>query len=246
VPRSTHRNASDHSTAAADGPEAERLIRLNDALVGAVEAAVRTHGWRLNHVLLTLLARAWSRVLGREPVEPSVSGWLVTVDCRRQFGVERGAGNLSGLEPVSLVDVEAQDVLSAIEQTQRAFADLGRGGAGLAAEVAAPRVRLASSVLDRLMRDTFSLRTSMLRTSRLYSAATFPPSLLHWGDAVVTELGWMPQDQMAPPYVTVVPVRFRGSTTIALFSAPDAFPAACTAALGADLQAGFEEVAARL
>jgi hypothetical protein len=246
VPRSTHRDASDQVGAAVGPAEAERTIRLDDALVGTVAAAARAHGWRLNPVMLTLLARAWSRVFGREPVEPSVSGWLVTVDCRRQFGVERGAGNLSGLEPVSLVDVETHDLMSAIEQTHRAFVDLGRDGAGLAAEVVAPGVRIPSSMLDQSIRDTFALRTSVLRTSRLYSAAGFPPSLARWGDAVVTELGWMPQDRMAPPYVTVVPVRFGGTTTVALFGAPGAFPAACTAALGSELQDGLEEVAARL
>ncbi len=56
----------------------------------------------------------------------------------------------------------------------------------------------------------------------------------------------MPQDRMAPPYVTIAPTRFGGATTITLFAAPEAFPAVCTAALGSELKAGFEELAARL
>jgi hypothetical protein len=246
VPRSTHRDASDRLAAVGGDPDDRHAIRLNDALVAAVEAVARTRGWRFNHVMLTLLARAWSRAFGREPLEPSVSGWLVTVDCRRQFAVERGAGNLSGLEPVSLVDVETRDLLSAIEQTRVAFDTLGRGSAGLAAEVVAPPVRLPSSMLDQLMRETFALRTRALRSSRLYTSASFPASLARWGDAGVTKLGWMPQDRMAPPYVTIAPTRFAGATTVALFAAPEAFPAVCTAALGAELEAGFEELAARL
>lgn len=247
VPRSTHGDAADH-TAGTDGgqDDDERTIQFDDALVGAVEVAARTRGWRLNQVSLTLLARAWSRVFGREPVEPSVSGWLVTVDCRRQFGVERGAGNLSGLEPVSLKDVEAQDLLAAVDETRAAFAALGRDGAGLAAEIVTPPVRVPPATLDQMMRETFAFRAETYRLSRLYTTAVFDPALARWGDATATGLRWVAPDLIAPPYLTVALIRFGGATTMTTVAAPEVLPAGCTTALGTELHAGFEELAARL
>ena len=247
VPRSTHRDAADDtSDASGERDDDERTMRFDDALVGAVEAAARTRGWRLNQVALTLLARAWSRVFGREPVEPSVSGWLVTVDCRRQFGVERGAGNLSGLEPMSVIDVEAQDLLAAIDQTRAAFAALGRDGAGLAAEIVTPPVRVPPATFDQAMRDTFAFRTETYRLSRLYTTAVFDPSLARWGDATATGLRWVSPDRIAPPYLTIALVRFAGVTTMTTVAAPEVLPAGCTRALRTELHAGFEELAARL
>jgi hypothetical protein len=246
VPRSTHCDPApttgDDGSDGSDGSDGEYAIRFDATLISAIEAAARTRGWRFNHVVLTLLARAWTRVFGREPVEPSVSGWLVTVDCRRQFGVARGAGNLSGLEPVSLVDVDTRDPVEAIARTTAAFAALTRDGAGLAAELA-PR---PPALLDQAMRDTFALRTRTFRLSRLYTAARFPPSLEHWGHATATGLRWVVPERAVPPYVAMALVRFAGVTTIAPVAAPEVFPRASASALGAEMQRELAQLASTL
>lgn len=246
APRSTHGDPPGHEPSNGATNGLDLAFPIPDRLLGVVEDAARTQRWSLNHVALTLLARAWSRLFGREAVEPSVSGWLVTVDCRRQFGAERGAGNLSGLELVSLIDVESRDLFDAIERTRAAFATLGQAGAGLAAEIAAPPPGLRRAVSEGTIRDAFALRTDTYRSSRLYShTARLPASLARWGDATVTGLRWMPVRGIAPPYVAVVLVRFGGVSTLT-FGAPETFPPAHATALGTEVQHGFEELAARL
>jgi hypothetical protein len=249
APRSTHRDAfTRRPSGARDRQPHDACMRFDDELVGVIDAAARRRGWRLNHVMLALLARAWSRVVGREPVDPSVSGWLVTVDCRRQLDVERGAGNLSGLEPVSLLDIEARDTVDLIEHVRQAFAAFATPSAGLVAELmTTPGVRLPADVLDRAMRDTFALRTRTSRYSRMYSHTDrLPPSLEDWGHARATGLRWMPPNHIAPPYVAMVLVRFAGTTTITPFASSETLPADAAAALEAEVRAGLEEVAGRL
>jgi NRPS condensation-like uncharacterized protein len=247
TPRSTHREAAGpaRSTEARADDDGNTAV-FDDALIDTVDVAARRHGWRLNHVTLALIARAWSRLFGREPVEPSVSGWLVTVDCRRQFAVERGVGNLSGLEPVSLIDIEAQDLLLAIDQTRAAFGALARDGAGLAAEMLAAPVPMPPVIYDRAMRDTFALRTRTYRLSRLYTTAVLRPTLAQWGHTEATALRWISPDRIAPPYVTLALLRFGGETTITSVAAPEVLPPESATALAHELRAGFEELAARL
>jgi NRPS condensation-like uncharacterized protein len=249
VPRSTHRDASVADRVVATDPAlADGTMHFDDALVNAVDAGARRHGWRLNHVVLALLARAWSRVLGREPDEPSVSGWLVAVDCRRQFGLARGMGNLSGFEPVSMIDVESEDLLAVIESTRTAFEPLTRIGAGLAAEVMSPVARVTPPlVLDRAIRDSFELRTRTLRYSRLYTHTDrVSASMAHWGSTSATGMRWITPRCIAPPYAAIGLMRFGGVTSVTPEASLETLPPDSAAALGVELQAGFEELDARL
>jgi NRPS condensation-like uncharacterized protein len=246
APRSTHCDATEPTRRSEGQQDDDHTAVFDDALIDTVDVGARRHGWRLNHVTLALLARAWSRLFGREPVEPSVSAWLVTVDCRRQFGVERGVGNLSGLEPVSLIDVESQDLLVAIDQTRAAFGALARDGAGLAAELLAAPVPLPPALYDQAMRDTLALRTRTYRLSRLYTTAVLRPTLAQWGDTTATALRWVSPDRIAPPYVTFALLRFGRETTVTSVAAPEVLPPESATALAHELHAGFEELAARL
>jgi hypothetical protein len=239
APRSTHRDVH----AAGPGTGDDRLLRFDDALVSAVETGARTRGWRLNHVVLALLARSWSRVVGREPGEPSVSGWLVTVDCRRRLGASRGAGNLSGLEPVGLVGAESLDLATLIDHVRAEFAPLAHESAGLAAELLTPAAG-SGPALDRAMREAFAIRARASRYSRLYSHTDrLPATLARWGDARAVDLRWEPDGDVVAPYVAMVLVRFAGTTTITPFCAPESLPAEHVATLRAEMQAGLEEAA---
>jgi hypothetical protein len=162
--------------------------------------------------------------------------------------VSRGAGNLSGLEPVSLLDVEARDPLDLVEHVRQAFAAFATPSAGLVAELlTAPGLRPPTHVLDRAMRDTFAFRARTSRYSRLYSHTDrLPASLEDWGHAVATGLRWMPPHHVAPPYAAMILVRFAGSTTITPFASAETLPPDVVAALAAEVQAGLEEVADRL
>jgi hypothetical protein len=249
VPRSTHRDLSIADGGAVTGPAlADGTMHFDDALVNSVDAGARRHGWRLNHVVLALLSRAWSRVVGCEPDEPSVSGWLVAVDCRRQFRLARGMGNLSGFEPVSMLNVESEDLLDVIESTRAAFEPLTGSGAGLAAEVMAPVARVTPPlVLDRAIRDSFDLRTRTLRYSRLYTHTDrVPASMAQWGSASATGMRWITPRCIAPPYIAIGLMRFGGVTSVTPEASLETLPADCAAALGVELQAGFEELDARL
>jgi hypothetical protein len=97
------------------------------------------------------------------------------------------------------------------------------------------------------MRDTFSARTRTSRYSRLYSHTDrLPPTLGEWGHARATGLRWMAPSHIAPPYVAMVLVRFAGTTTITPFASTETLPPDVVAALAREVQAGLEELAARL
>jgi hypothetical protein len=248
VPRSTHVDAGGEGGAATARDPYDTTMQFDDALVCAVETGARSRGWRLNHVMLALLARAWLRVVGHEPVEPSVSGWLVTVDCRRQFRMTRGMGNLSGLEPVSVRAVDSGDVRDLIGGASAAFAPLARAGAGLAAEFSSPLARFTPpQVFDRATRDLVAMRTRTLRYSRLYSHTDhLPPDLAQWGTITAVGARWIPPRAVAAPYVAMVLVRFGGRTTITPFASTTTFPADCATSIAREMQSGLEEVASDL
>ncbi len=222
---STHRDdetPSDH--AAVPEPARDGSTRFERAHLEAVETAGAARGWRRNHVLLAVLARAWLDVVGHEPAAPSVSGWLVTVDCRRQFGASRGVGNLSGLEPVSLVDLESMSLRDTVDAVRRAFMPLGLPGAGMVADLASPGFGIAPGpLLDRAMRGTFQLRAADYRYTRLYSHVDpLPDSLADWGDAEMFGARWCQNPPSAPPYVAMLLVTFRGMTTLTVVASPAA------------------------
>jgi hypothetical protein len=212
VPRSTHADAPGD----ADPASRHTVIELDDALLGTVEALALTRGWRLNHVMLASLARAWARAFDDDGGSESISGWLVSVDSRRPFRSTRGVGNLSGLEPATLTAVASTDLPGLVDQARMAFAPLGRRGAGLAADLVSPPLGLVpQDVVDRATRDTIASRTARLRSSRLYSHTDrLPEGLGDWGATQATGVRWLPPPRVAAPYVAFVLVRFRGVTTL--------------------------------
>ncbi len=239
APRSTHADAPREP----DAPGRHLPIDLDDELVGTVDTLAWTRGWRLNHVMLALLARSWSRAFGDEPASPAISGWLVSVDCRRQFRTQRGVGNLSGLEPATLTDVASADLPQLIDEARAAFGLLTVRGSGLAADLVSPPTSLVQQdAVDRAMRDTIALRTATLRSSRLYSHTDrLPEKLGDWGATELTALRWLPPRRVAVPFVAFVLVRFRGVTTMTPYASPASLALAGAATLADELRLSLQE-----
>lgn len=241
TPRSTHADAPGD----ADASGRHTAIDLDDALIEALDARARTRGWRLNHVMLALLARSWSRAFGDEPASRAISGWLVSVDSRRQFHTARGVGNLSGLEPVTLTEVADIDLAQLIDESRVAFGSLTRQGAGLAADLMAPPTSLIPvEASDRATRDTIALRTTALRSTRLYSHTDrLPEELGDWGTTELKALRWLPPRRVAAPYVAFVLVRYRGVTAMTPFASTASLAPDDAATLAGQLRASLAELA---
>jgi hypothetical protein len=224
-PRSTHRDDNVASEqGAAPEPAGDATTHFERTDVGAIQGAGAASGWRRNHVFLAILARAWLDVIGHEPATTSVSGWLVTVDCRRQLGVARGVGNLSGLEPVRLVDIESLSLRETVDAASRAFVPLGRPGAGMVADLASPGSGLAPGpLLDRAIGSTFAARAAGYRYTRFFSHLDrLPDSLADWGDAELLGVRWCPNPPSAPPYVAMLLATFRETTSLTIVASPRA------------------------
>ena len=224
VRSSTHRDdAGEPGADVAPEPAGDWSTRFESAHLEAVEAAGVERGWRRNHVLLAVLARAWVDTVGHTPAVPSVSGWLVTVDCRRQLGASRGVGNLSGLEPVSLLDLESTSLPDTVDAVRHAFAPLGQAGAGMVADLTGlPKSgRVPGPLVDRAMRGAFDLRAATDRYTRFYSHVdAFPETLAGWGDAEMVGARWRQNAPCAPPYVALLLTTFRATTTLTVIAAP--------------------------
>ena len=221
---STHRNDTvEPGGEIAPGPAGDWSTRFESTHLEAVEAAGAERGWRRNHVLLAVLARAWLDTVGHTPAVPSVSGWLVTVDCRRHLGASRGVGNLSGLEPVSLLDLESTSLPDSVDAVRHAFTALGRAGAGMVADLTGlpESGRVPGPLVDRAMRGVFDLRAATDRYTRFYSHVdAFPDSLAQWGVAEMVGVRWRQNAPCAPPYVALLLTTFRGTTTLTVIAAP--------------------------
>jgi hypothetical protein len=223
VRSSTHRDDTGESEDdTSPEPEGDWSTRFESAQLEAVEAAGAERGWRRNHVLLAVLARAWLDTIGHAPTAPSVSGWLVTVDCRRRLGATRSVGNLSGLEPVSLLDLESMSLTDTVDAARQAFASLGQAGAGMVADLASVGSgRVPGPLLDRAIRGAFELRAETDRYTRFYSHVdAFPDSLAEWGDAELVGARWRQNAPCAPPYVAMLLTTFRAITTLTVVAAP--------------------------
>jgi hypothetical protein len=224
VRASTHRDdVGEPGDDAPPEPAGDWSTRFESAQLDAVEAAGTGRGWRRNHVLLAVIARAWLDTVGHTDLVPSVSGWLVGVDCRRQLGAARGVGNLSGLEPVSLLDLESTDLPGTVDAVRHAFTSLGRSGAGMVADLTGlPKSgRVPGPLVDRAMRGAFELRAATDRYTRFYSHVdAFPESLAEWGDAELVGARWRQSAPCAPPYVALLLTTFRAATTLTVIAAP--------------------------
>ena len=165
--RSTHVDAPTGSSGAPDAEPVDVATRLDPP-------RRRRHRPRRPCPWLAAEPRAararrtrWDDVVGREPApcpngepaRPAVSGWLVTVDTRRQLDLARGIGNLSGFEPVALTDIGSVDLLQAIEMVRAGFEPLARFGAGMVAELVVPATPpVPGRAVDLVLREALAFQ----------------------------------------------------------------------------------------
>ena len=115
----------------------------------------------------------------RRPCRRSAGGWSPST-AAASFGASRGVGNLSGLEPVSMLDLESMSLPDTVDAVRRAFARLGRAGTGMVADLASAGVRPRAGTAARPGRSAapFELRAATDRYTRFYSHVdAFPDSL---------------------------------------------------------------------
>lgn len=234
---STHRDPPSGSGAEATPVAAS--VRL--PALGRVASA---GGWRPNHVLLALAARAWDDVFGH-PAGPSVSSWLVTIDTRRQLALTRGIGNLSGFEPVTLVDLDGEDPVRDVEQAAAVFEPLTTLGAGMLAELLAAPPAMAARLLDRGLVDEVSRRGATTRLTRCYSnVGSLSPVLTDWDGVQAVGARWLPTAAPPPPFVGVLGVGFRDVTTVTLAASTHTIPEPLAVEYAARLVSSLDEVSA--
>ena len=185
-------------------------------------------------MLLALAARAWDDVVGRdpapcpngEPARPAVSGWLVTVDTRRQLDLARGIGNLSGFEPVALTDIGSVDLLQAIEMVRAGFEPLARFGAGMVAELVVPATPpVPGPAVDLVLREALAFRSATSRYTRCYSnVGALPDELGDWGASQARGARWVPGGIVTPSFLAMMVGTFRGATTITYVTSTATMP----------------------
>jgi hypothetical protein len=245
--RSTHLDAG-RARASSLGDGGERVpLALSADTLDAIAAADPRRGWRPNHVLLAVLARSWDDVIGHEAVVPSISGWLVGVNCRAPLGMARGVGNLSGFEPVAFDAGAGRSLAEAVDSVRDALTPLRGLGAGMTGELAAS---YGSSFLDlappallsRAMETIFGMRADISRLTRVYSAVIVPDSLADWGSVRALDAWWEPVTRVADPYVALVPTRFQRSILLTSIASNESLPDRELRAL----VAGAEELLAQL
>jgi hypothetical protein len=157
-------------------------------------------------------------------------------------------GNLSGLEPVSLVDIETMSLCETIDAVRREFIPLARSGAGMVADLASAGTGIApAGVIDRAMRATFDLRTAAYRYTRFYSHLdALPDSLVDWGGTEALGVRWSHDAPSAPPYVAMLLVTFRGTTTLTVVAPRATLPPARARALADRATGALGEVSAEM
>lgn len=206
APVSTHADPAPPSSAPAEdhvifelGPILEELTPLR-----------RKHRWSVDAVLVGILEKAWSQVLGAPRAE---SSWLVARDMRAGLGISGGIGNLSAAAGVSLSDPRG-DLVDVVDEAERVLASqshdlvtaassLGRWG------------RLADMSFSQMLR-----RAKMLRAHRTVSnVGQLGGSLDNWGQAHLRRL-WFVGPLAHPPFTSFIATGNGASTLVSVRVSP--------------------------
>ncbi|HEX5586481.1 MAG TPA: hypothetical protein VFZ17_04185, partial [Acidimicrobiia bacterium] len=241
---STHADAGGIAGAA---PPRYQPVSFSTAALDTIVASAGARGWRPSHLLLAALAVAWSRAIGPSADPMSTSGWLVGVNARRPLHTVRGAGNLSGFEPVALRDVETRPLAAIVDDARDAFAPFRTLGAGMLGELGAPLVRATpAAVLNRAMTTLFETQAASTRYTRAFSAVEIPDHIGDWGDSQADAAWCEPVDDVPAPSSAFVLTTFRGTVTCSPGAAPSVISPDEAAALFTATNAALTELAGSL
>lgn len=238
---STHAEA--HGTAGA-APTTYQPVSFSTAALDTIVASAGGRGWRPSHALLAALAVAWSRVVGPGSDPRSTSGWLVGVNARRPLHTLRGAGNLSGFEPVALREVETRPFAAIVDDARDAFGPFRTLGAGMLGELGAPLLRSTpTALLNRALTTVFEAQAASTRYTRAFSAVEIPDVIGDWGDTEADAAWCEPVDDVPAPSSAFVLTTFRGTVTCSPGAAPSVISPDETSALFATTNATLTELA---
>lgn len=246
APPSTHADAV--ATPPGDGaPPPYRPVSFPATMLDTIVECSGERGWRPSHALLASLAVAWSRVFGRDAAPASTSGWLVGVNARRPLHTVRGAGNLSGFEPVGLRDVETRPLADVVDDARDAFIPFRTLGAGMLAELATPLLRFTPpALLNRAMTTVFEAQAQRTRYTRALSAVEIPDAIGDWGHTLALAAWCEPVADAPAPSIALVVTTFRGVVTCSPAASAAALAPSESDALFAATSAVLDELAASL
>ena len=201
----------------------------------------RRNSWPIDAVLVGLLEAAWNEVFGG--AHDGAGVWLLAANLRPGLGVNRGIGNLSGVEPIVVTSQGTRSLRPLIEQAAAGIGATRAGFPGLGPELMARSwAWMPPSLLNQGAEAMLRASRDRRYTRIISNMGRIPDSLSDWGAARLeglTYLGPMGRG----PYCMFVPITHGGSSSMTVRTAPDWFSAEHAKNLGAAINrlCGVEE-----
>jgi hypothetical protein len=165
-------------------------------LLESFEVQRRRNNWSVDAVLVGVLEAAWIETFGSGA---GASVWLVAQDLRPGFGVHRGVGNLSGVEPVAIRHPDARPVERLIEQAAAEMAVTKSNFPGLGPELMARSwAWMPTQLLSRGVEWMIESGLRNRYTRSLSNLGRLPSSLDEWGDAEMATIKFVGPMAKAP------------------------------------------------
>ena len=216
LPPSDHVDPPSGATPAANGYV---TIDLGPAL-DALDEKRRRNNWPVDAVLLGLLEQAWNEVFGCNSEGASV--WLMSANLRASLGLERGMGNLVGVEAVAMRQAE-QSLDRLIEEAAAEITVARSGFPGLGAELMATSWGwMPPSVLNRGVEAMIRAGKRRRHTRILSNLGRLPDSLPDWGEVRLEGLRYL-GPMTNGPYCLFVVMTHAGSSSLTVRTAPGWF-----------------------
>lgn len=197
APRSTHQDPCAEGMPTAS--KSYTAWTLEPEVVERLRPLRRRRGWTLNDVILGVVSISWTRAFGhpgrragvvhtRYGKEPPTT-WLMAYDLRPRLRISGGAGNLSGIDTISLSGVGGLDAFSACQAAHEVMRRHKIPLAGLGANLAGERLRRilpAPLFISAAKRATTWLVERRRHNRVLTNIGALPETLGYWGEARAT------------------------------------------------------------
>ena len=188
--------------------------------LGVLDQKRRRNSWPTDAVLVGLLETAWSEILG---AAGRAGIWLVAANLRPGLGLERGSGNLSGVEPIAMKPNGPHSIDASIDQAAARIAATRAGFPGLGPELMARSWAWTTPSLMNQGVDAMIRAGRRQRYTRVLSnMGKLPDSLTDWGPARLEGLRYLgPMAQ--GPYCMFVAQAHGGNSWLTVRTSPDWF-----------------------
>ena len=193
LPVSTH---VDPSSSAPDAAATDYVAFEVGSVLASFEEQRRRRNWSVDAVLVGILEAAWIETFGSGA---GASGWLVAQDLRPGFGVSRGLGNLSGVEPVAIRAPHLRPIELLIEQAAAEMAITKSNSPGLGPELMARAwAWMPTQLLNRGVEWMIQSGLRSRYTRSLSNLGRLPSSLNEWGEAEMATIRFVGPMAKAP------------------------------------------------